>query len=58
MEKETRTFIVKREVYYTIEAKNEFHAENKVAKLNSDAEYAAENPVNSYVEEIKIAAVL
>lgn len=52
------TFIVKKETYYTIEAENEFHAENKVAKLNSDAEYAEENPVASYVEEIKIAAVI
>ena len=53
-----KTFIVKKETYYTIEAENEHHAENKVAKLNSDADYASENPVNNYVEEVKIAAVI
>lgn len=54
----TKTFIVKREVYYTIEAENEFHANNKVALLNGDAEYAEHNPVNNYVESVSIAAVI
>jgi len=53
-----KTFIVKREVYYTITAENEFHASNKVSKLNTDIEYANENPVSDFIEKTEIAAVI
>jgi len=52
------TFIVKKETYYTVEAENQYHADNKVAKLGADAEYAAENPVANFVEKVEIAEVV
>jgi hypothetical protein len=43
-----KTFKVRRVVEYTMTARNEYHAENKVDKLLSDADYASENPVENY----------
>lgn len=49
-----KTFKVRRVVEYIVEAKNEYHAENKVAKLATNSEYAAETPVS----ELSISTVI
>lgn len=41
-----KTFKVRRVVEYIVEARNEYHAENKVSKLATNSDYAAETPVS------------
>jgi CRISPR/Cas system CMR-associated protein Cmr3 (group 5 of RAMP superfamily) len=41
-----KTFKVRRVVEYIVEAKNEYHAENKVNKLATNSDYASETPVS------------
>lgn len=41
-----KTFKVRRVVEYVVEAKNEYHAENKANKLATNSEYASETPVS------------
>ena len=49
-----KTFKVRRVVEYIVEAKNEYHAENKAAKLATNSDYAAETPVS----ELSISTVI
>jgi hypothetical protein len=51
MSRELKKFVVKTEIQYEIEAENEYHAANKVAKLAKPNDYASATPVKTLVSK-------